>query len=137
MKKKEHGNVIDLMACGWVLIFILLILVFYIGYSKAAQIRIQCDTIAKQYLYIMEANGYLKSDAYENMERAFEQSDIRIVQNNCTMAQVAYGSIVKVDLIVEFDNPIASMISEENGFVDFMIVDKFTYRIYMEATAKW
>lgn len=132
--RKENGSM-DLIGAVYVLLFVFVMLLVYIGISKSVQLKLQCDTIAKNYLYRMEACGYLKQADYESMVADFRGIGATNVSKNIgtTSKQVAYGDFVVLDVTITVPNPIL-----ENLNIDFLgISPQITYDIVLEATAKW
>ena len=137
-KKKENGNVIDMVATMLTFLFLITLLLVFIGASKSVQQRILFDTIAKKYLSQMESAGYLSDTMIDAMIQEYEEISATVeINQETTRKQVAYGGVVRLDIQLSFRNPVWQLINKDNGLFFYQEEEMLQYHIELESTAKW
>lgn len=134
--KKESGIVNMLVSCLTIFVTLILLLCC-IGFSHTVQLKLQMDTLAKKYLYQMEARGYMSPDDYSLMEQEFESLGVAITDVGTTKLQVPYGGKVTLAVACKFDNPMLQYFNQDAAFGLSIFEEEQNYTITMEATAKW
>lgn len=140
--KKESGVLaIDEVSCIFVILFTFLMIYVCACYVKMTQMRMEIDSIGRQYLYRMEADGYLT-----NEDRTLMIEDLVLIGvkresinfQGTTINQAPYGSKVTLSCSVAFDNPICAVLSNRNSIFHMTgLQETITHVIEMSATAKW
>lgn len=135
--KKEKGTAADMLAAGLVILIVVFVLLFFMGFSKSIQLRLSYDNIAKKYLYRMESTGYLSAADIAALNSDIKNTGGRVISNESTFSRVRYGGTVTLDICIEFPNPVLEFLNKDNYFVNLLVEDVQTYHIRWEATAKW
>jgi len=141
-KKKESGSMlIDEIGSLLVLVFMIAMILAYAGYSKSVQTRLSIDSIAKKYLYQMEAQGYLSTNMQADMTNDMAGIGVTIENfsgTSHTAVQAGYGDKITLGCTLSFDNPLYSFFTvEKGGLFSAIIEDTIEYSINMSSTAKW
>ena len=135
-KNKKEDGVHDMLGSLFIVLFVFFMLFVYIGFSESVSMKLNCDNIAKTYLYRMEAAGYLttgEGSDFEEMEQRFRSIGATITDIGTTKTQVPYGKLVTLHILVKFPNPLSKHVT-----LDLLEVpDTVEYEIKLEATAKW
>lgn len=147
-KKKENGDVIDMVSFYLVLLFTIALLFLFTCFAKEIQMRMMCDTLAKRYLYRMETAGCMteeiKADIINDFCNEFDISAADISLKNSTTVRVPYGETILLCIDVTLPSPLATTF--QSPFGDFLLKDnqsntdlyqKLQYKKVWEGTAKW
>lgn len=144
-KKKEDGDMIDMMGSVLVLIFVFGMVLAYFSYSKMIQMKMSIDNIAKEYLYQMEESGQFTT-AMQNSMKA-ELQALGCTVNNFTgtsptgSTQAGYGSVITLKCSVTFPNPLYTNLgtASHTGTFDFVTIAtnaKITYTVERKSVAR-
>ena len=98
--KSKNGlvdKIIPLLLC---LVVVTLTIHVYIGWSDTIKIKRDADVLVREYLLLMEAEGYLSVDNKEKLEQDLEKLGITISNwGNTTFSNAGYGN----EIILEID----------------------------------
>lgn len=145
-KKKEDGDMVDMMGSVLVLIFVFGMVLAYFSYSKMIQMKMSIDNIAKEYLYQMEESGQFTT-AMQNSMKA-ELQALGCTVNNFTgtsptgATQAGYGSVITLKCSVTFPNPLYTNLgtASHTGTFDFVTIAtnaNITYTIERKSVARY
>ena len=148
-KRLEKGTVIDQVGSVLVVAFIFALILAYSAYGKIVQQRLLINNVAKEYLYVMEENGYMSDEDFESFvnDMAYigvtvNATDVSNMGANGYLTddiQVTYGDKVTLAFTAEFENPFFSLFTKEGGSM-FRIMgfdEKISYDVVRSSTAKW
>ena len=130
--RKENG-IQDTMGSLFVMLFIFIMLLCYVGFSKSVSKKADCDNIAKKYLYRMESAGCLTSEDFENMTLDFDKINVSVQDIGSSRTRVPYGEEVVLHIRLTFPNPLLEFLDLSSLGISL----KTQYDIEWEATAKW
>lgn len=121
--KKEPGNIVDQMGSLFVMVFMLVMVLVLIAYSKMVQMRISIDNVVKEYLYQMEEEGCLTEEMQASMKEELRDLGVDYGSageaisfagtSNLGTNQAAYGDKVTLVCTMTFPNPLYETISAE------------------------
>lgn len=159
---KEAGNIIDELGSIIVIAFMFAMVLAYAGIAKLAEMKLGIDNVAKEYLYIMEEEGYLSTDEEESLTNDLVSLGVdedSLDFSGTDTSQVAYGDQVTLYFTGTFDNPLYDLLSSDKHSYDgeayelnadgspvdsnrtmFTIAglsEKITFTINFSSTAKW
>lgn len=159
LNKMEDGNIVDNLTVIIIMVFVFAVLFAFISYSKCVMIKLNADSITKEYLYKMEEWGYLKPEDKEALIKDLENAGFtvnRIETNIPVGKQAAYGDKVVLTITVSIQNPVYEILGaekkggeyvlDENGnqtntggtmFVKAGLSPILTFSVSMSSTSKW
>lgn len=137
-KRKEKGNIIDMCSSLFILLFVFMLLLAYLSYSKAINKKMAIDLVAKNTLYQMEETGSWTQSIENNFLSELENNgidDIKIEKNESTgvnSAKAGYGEEVDLKVVISFKNP-----ARQFKFMNTVTSERIEYEIARSTTAKW
>ena len=139
MQTKEKGNVIDQIGSILVMAFIFVMLLAFAAYGRMTQVRLEYNNIAKEYLYLMEQNGYLRAEDKTLLVDDFANAKANVViEPDTTEVQQTYGDKVTLHLTVTFQNPLYTVFSTDGAMFNiFGFNPDLVYEIKKTTTTKW
>ena len=146
LSKKENGSSmgVDLCACMLVFLFSFGMILAYLSYTQAAQMKMQIDNVGKEYIYKLEETGIFDDSMKAGLKTALENCgctvDMTSFQTNATV-QVEYGKEVNYKVTVSFPNPLYERLGAEKKGVSIVTVagirPTITYTIERRSTSRW
>lgn len=143
---KEDGSSlgVDLCACLMVFIFSFGMILAYLSYTQAAQMKMQIDNVAKEYIYKLEETGMFDNTMKNGLKTSLEACgctvDMTTFQTNAS-TQVDYGKEVRYQVTVSFPNPLYQRLGGEvhgESIVTVMgLKPMITYTIERRSTSRW
>ena len=142
LNKKEHGSLLmDELGVFLVLMFCIVMILTYASYTKIIQNKMTIDNKVKEYLYVLEEEGYLSSAKQAQMKTELENLGITIHDFvGTTTSQVEYGTKVRLKCKVSFSNQLYEQLSGEKHQHLFTIIGlspTITHQVDMTSTSKW
>ena len=144
--QKENGSslAVDLCACLLVFIFSFGMILAYLSYTQAAQIKMRVDAVGKEYIYKLEETGIFDSTMQTNLVKELESIGCTVVpgsfQTNAT-TQVEYGKEVTYKITITFPNPLYQRLGAEVHGASIVTVaglkPNITYTIERRSTSRW
>lgn len=144
--KKEEGSsiAIDLCACLLVFVFSFGMIIAYLSYTQAAQMKMQIDNVGKEYIYKLEETGLFDSTMQAGLVTELEGLGCTIVpgsfHTNAT-TQVAYGKEITYEITITFPNPLYERLGAEKKGASIVTVagikPNITYTIERRSTSRW
>lgn len=151
--KKESGILVaDALSCFLLIAFTFLMIYVCACYVRMIQIRLEINEIGRQYLYKIEAKGYLTDDDKNDMIKELTESiyingkSIVFVDSidfsGTSTSKIEYGETVNLVCKLEFANPLytyfLNLKNEGSMFdIDIPSSQRVTHIIDMSATSKW
>ena len=155
-KKKERtedGNAIDLMAGVFSMVMIFATILAMLAYGSLVEKRLNINNTIKNYLYLAEQQGGLKSKDVQDLEIILGKygcSNIDVTINGgkkwigaAAGNQVPYGDQIDLEVSLTFDNPVYVMLgmkadrSNASWFKVGGLKEKITYNKKMSSTSRW
>ena len=143
--QKESGNISSILGIFFVMLFVFIMMLATISFTQAMMVKIECNSVARKYLGVMEQNGYLsetmKDSMKEELEKLYMDGEEKTVtvlgfskEDNTvqtTSSQVPYGREVVLYCRIEYKNKVINpfeLTTKKEGIV---------FEIYMSSSAKW
>ncbi len=139
-RHREEGNIIDQLGAIIVMGFIFALLLVYAAYVKSVQMKLRIDNVSKEYLYVMEQEGYLSDANLANLVADLEAEEVAVTNGfaGTTFDQVPYGDQVVLTYECEFTNPLFKTFGQDDSMFHIPGFEQMnTYDVWMSATAKW
>lgn len=103
-------KIIPLLLC---LVVVTLIIHVYIGWSDTIKIKRDADVLVREYLLLMEAEGYLSVENKETLEQELGELGISISNwGDTTFSNVGYGN----EIVLEINGLAQSRLYVINGW---------------------
>ena len=138
ISRKEDGSSlgVDLCACLMVFIFSFGMILAYLSYTQAAQMKMQIDNVAKEYIYKLEESGIFDNTMKNGLQASLEACgctvDMTTFQTNAT-TQVDYGKEVRYPLYQRLGGEVHGQ-----SIVTVMgLKPTITYTIERRSTSRW
>lgn len=97
--KSKNGlvdKIIPLLLC---LVVVTLTIHVYIGWSDTIKVKREADVLVREYLLLMEAEGYLSVESKENLEQELKDLGISISNwGDTTFSSVGYGNEIVLEI---------------------------------------
>lgn len=143
--QKESGNLSSMLGIFLVMIFVFIMMLTTLSYTQAVMVKIECNSIARKYLGIMERNGYLSNDMKNSMiqelESLYQENGTKTLTvlgfeneantKQTTSVQVPYGKEVLLVCRMQYQSKVVdpfSLKTSKEGII---------FEIYMSSSAKW
>ncbi len=145
LNKREDGNVVSQMAGVLMMIFIFVMILAMVAFSRLVNCKMEIDNCVRNYLYVAEQNGFLSDEDKVGFKSALESHGCYNVtftkgsEELCTSAQVPYGGEVQVGVSLDFENPIWQYFSKEthDHMFALTVAKPVHYEPIMKSTARW
>jgi hypothetical protein len=103
--KSKDGLVDKILPLLLCLVVVTLTIHVYVGWSDTIKIKRDADTLVREYILLMEAEGYLSTDNKEKLEDELNNIGVSITHwGETTFTNVGYGNEIILEIIGTADN---------------------------------
>ena len=89
-------KILPLLLC---LVVVTLTIHVYIGWSDTIKVKKEADTLVREYLLLMEAEGYLSIDNKEQLEKELNDIGVNITNwGDTTFSNAGYGNEIVLEI---------------------------------------
>ena len=147
VKMESGASVADYVGTIFVMAFLFAMLFSWISYAKLVNIKLECDNVAKKYIYRMEQYGYMLPEDRANMISDLNAIGVNVTATGytgTTLSQVKYGDKVHLQCEVSFPNPVYELLGPKGGrnsantwFIRDNLQPTIIYTIKRTSTSRW
>lgn len=99
MRKKERGNIGEMLSAMVCILAMLSILMCFFGSMEILQTKARVSQLARQYALRMECSGYLEKEREEALKRELEELGVsEISLDGTTLSPVGYGERITLNI---------------------------------------
>ncbi len=99
MKKKSQGNIMDLVTVGILILAASIVMMTYLQCTQLIMTKLEISQISRKYILKMETEGYLTSQAEEDMLEELQKTGLKAISiTGTTLDSVSYGDTITLQI---------------------------------------